>query len=85
MVRTVPTGNASEIREVYDTRVCRGCQGLLVAPHVQLGYKACHCTPGERGHRTLRCLDCGTVHFEPAHVESILDAPNRANEAWNFN
>lgn len=67
MVRTVPTGQGSEIREVYENKTCRGCQGLLVAPHVQLGYKACHCTDGERGHRTLRCLDCKTVHYEPEH------------------
>ena len=67
MVRTAATGNGCEIREEYETRTCRGCQGLLVAPHVQLGYQACHCAQGEAGHRTLRCLDCGTLHYEPEH------------------
>jgi hypothetical protein len=38
MVRTVSTGRGSEIREVYDNRTCRGCQGTLVAPHLQLVY-----------------------------------------------
>jgi RNase P subunit RPR2 len=67
MVSTVPTGDGAEMVEVYANKSCRGCQALLVAPHVQLGYKAYYCTEGESGHRTLRCLDCGTVHYEPEH------------------
>lgn len=67
MVRTIATGNAFEIREVYENRRSRGCQGMLVPPHVQLGYQACSCVEGERGQRTLRCLECGTVHYEPEH------------------
>lgn len=33
MVRNVPTGRSSEIREVYGYETSRGCQGPLVAPH----------------------------------------------------
>jgi hypothetical protein len=66
LVHTEPTGRASEIREVYDTKRCEGCQGLLASPHVLIAHLPCSCA-GSDGHRTLTCLGCGQIHYEPPH------------------
>lgn len=68
-MRLVLTGRATELREVYENRRCSGCQGLLVAPHVLIAHRPCSCVPG--GHRTLTCRDCGMVHYEPPHDDTI--------------
>jgi hypothetical protein len=58
-------GGTSKVRKVYDNKTCAGCQPLLVAPHIQVGYTRRHCDEGNASHRTIRCLDCGTMHHEP--------------------
>lgn len=61
-MRTIPTGRLTEIVEVYDNKKCPDCGALLVTPHVQFGSTGC----ADHGHhRTIRCLDCGAVMFEP--------------------
>jgi hypothetical protein len=63
LVRLVPTGRATELREKYDTKRCESCGGLLASPHVLISHQPCSCVVG--GHRTLRCLGCDTLHHEP--------------------
>jgi hypothetical protein len=68
-VHTEPTGREHQTVEVYDTQRCTGCQGLLAAPGIVVGWLGCGCA-GTSGHRTRYCLGCRTFNYEPAHDET---------------
>jgi uncharacterized Zn finger protein len=62
-MHTERTGYGSEIVVVHDTKRCTGCRGALAYPHVLIATQPCGAIAGH--HDTIRCLDCGAVHYEP--------------------
>jgi hypothetical protein len=64
LVRTGRT--ATEVVEQHDNKRCP-CGALLVHPHVLVSYRTCECFPGEKGHRTRTCRECGRIDYDPPH------------------